>query len=785
MRIIREIILFFIISFAFIYLVSIFTFTPLYKSLLYYPEPALGTSLLGSFGAKIASLSFFMIGKASFFLSLPLFLLIFSLLLNKKHLLAKIKWLVLFVIAISGFYGLYANQNEIIQGGLIGNFSGVILKNLFGIVGTTLILIVIHAFLISKLFPNLMDKINELKRKTKISQKIKLTHASQANIKDELLEQFRQDQEKKDRDLFTEGENKKDFSYKNQRALLSPIEYAVIDESQEKANLAEQNVIIENSEAIALKDHTKQSEQSEENTIQIQNPLQPISMEEIVKDQETIQSIVPIETELTEENHCPDVKNNVFINVLKDENYQFPSHDLLLNGITSSVEDKEQIREIGVKLISILKEFNIQADLCHITTGPVVTRYELIPPKGLKVNKIVNLADNIALGIAADDKIRIEAPIPGKSAIGIEVPNKNRQIVSFKELLTYADFKPKQLNIPFVLGKGISGKAYFSDITRIPHLLIAGSTNSGKSVCVNDLICTILYTKKPEEVRLLLVDPKRVELKMYDGIPHLLTPVLKEIPQAIAALNWAVRHMEERYRLLENYNVRNISGYNIMCKEDNKESLPYILVIIDEFADLIMLGGKDIEDPIIRLAAMARAVGIHLVLATQRPSADVITGLIKANFPGRISFKVSSKTESRIILDMNGAESLLGKGDMLYASPEMPNLIRIQSPFISDEEVYKITEFFKNNYKVEYLEEILETENTTRESEASDPSEEPLFDDARQIIMTERKASASYLQRRLKIGYNRAARIIEMMEEMGIIGPQVGSKPREILIETW
>jgi S-DNA-T family DNA segregation ATPase FtsK/SpoIIIE len=459
--------------------------------------------------------------------------------------------------------------------------------------------------------------------------------------------------------------------------------------------------------------------------------------------------------------------------------------ELLEDGDKETVESRENVRNAGIQLLNVLREFSIEAKLSNIITGPVVTRYELIPPKGLKINKIVALADNIALGIAAYDKIRIEAPIPGKSAVGIEVPNQQRQLVSFKDLISNEHFKPQKSHLPFTLGKAISGKPYYTDIGKIPHLLIAGSTGSGKSVCVNSLICSILYSKKPDEVRLMLVDPKRVELKMYEELPHLITPVMKETHEAITALNWAVKHMEERYRILESYNVRSISGYNIMRKQENKSTMPYIVIIIDEFADLIMTGRKEIEEPIIRLAQMSRAVGIHLVLATQRPSADVITNLIKANFPGRIAFKVATKLESRIILDINGAETLLGKGDMLYTSPNMSNISRLQSPFISDEEVFRITQFYKKHYKSDYWDEVLEEMQCETEGEAMDPSEEPLFNEAVDIVVREKKASASYLQRRLKIGYNRAARIVEMMEDMGIVGPQSGSKPRDVLIDSW
>ncbi len=795
MRIAREVLIFFLVSLVFIYIVSIFTYSPFSSNSLLSHSAPIGTSLLGSFGAYIASISFFLIGKASYFLAVPLLFLIITIIFQKKDWLKSIKWICFLVITLSGFYGLYSNEAQVIQGGLIGNLSGNVLKNLFGVIGTTLILFIANGFILSRLFPNFTDKVHQ-----KLNFKIN---------------------EKKNKDFIpqTEPQAEENIVPNEPQA----IGYKVLDLDEDNKSL-EVKLVIETtnthtevtniskdedeiqtfkiSTPSENKEPLKQFEKSEIddnlqkqiiNTVEqystndIEHPnisISPILMEDMFKNSQTKET-KPLDENVNIHTDINTEKTNANHYKFMRDHYEFPPMNLLKNGDTHSHEDKEKIKETGNKLIGILNDFNIDANMSNIITGPVVTRYEVIPPKGLKINKIVNLMDNIALGIAAYDKIRIEAPIPGKSAVGIEVPNENRQTICLRDLISLTKFDPTQMAIPFALGKGISGKPYFTDISKIPHLLIAGSTGSGKSVCVNSLICSILFSKTPDEVKLLLIDPKRVELKMYEDMPHLLTPVIKEPLEAIAALNWAVEHMEERYKIIENYNVRNIASYNAVRKSENKSTLPYMVIIIDEFADFMMIGGKEMETPIIRLAAMARAVGIHIVLATQRPSADVITGLIKANFPGRIAFKVASKMESRIILDINGAESLLGKGDMLYASPNMSNIMRIQSPFISDEEAYKVTEFFRSKYKPNYNDEILEAATSSVSEDSHDPNEEPLFNEAVQIVVNENKASASYLQRRLKIGYNRAARIVEIMEDMGIVGPSMGSKAREVLVDSW
>ncbi len=444
----------------------------------------------------------------------------------------------------------------------------------------------------------------------------------------------------------------------------------------------------------------------------------------------------------------------------------------------------DETRQSGNDLVETLKEFKIDTEITGIRKGPTVTMYELLPAPGVKLSKIVNLQDNIALRLAASS-VRIVAPIPGKHAVGIEVPNRNRAIVSFRELIEQPLPAFDKMAIPVVLGKDISGEPQLLDLAKTPHLLIAGSTGAGKSVCVNSMLLSILYKRSPEQVKLVLVDPKVVELKLYNDIPHLLTPVITDAKRALQSLQYCLCEMERRYALLDGMGVRNIISYNkkIVEKHIATEKLPYIVVVIDEFADLMATTGKELETTIARLAAMSRAVGIHLVLATQRPSVDVITGLIKANIPSRIAFMVASKTDSRIIIDQLGADKLLGKGDMLYVGVTDPFPSRIQGTLVGDDEVERVVEYVKGFGEPEYIDEEMFVDEDEEEEDTTvfDDGEDPLYDQALQIVLQAGKASASYIQRRLKIGYNRAARLVEEMEERGIVGPQNGSKPREVI----
>lgn len=468
--------------------------------------------------------------------------------------------------------------------------------------------------------------------------------------------------------------------------------------------------------------------------------------------------------------------------------YSMPSVDFLNQNSLSKMnkEDKKELLSSATKLEETLNCFGVDAKVLQVTKGPSVTRFELQPSPGVKVSKIVNLSDDIALSLAAKG-VRIEAPIPGKSAIGIEIPNRDLTPVFLREVIESEEFKKSKSNLAFALGKDIAGKCIVADLSKMPHLLIAGATGSGKSVCINTLVISILYKYSPSEVKILMVDPKVVELNVYNGIPHLLIPVVTDPKKAAAALNWAVNEMNRRYKLFADNSVRNLEGYNELYNKGKiPEKLPLIVIIVDELADLMMASPHDVEEYIARLAQMARAAGMHLVIATQRPSVDVITGVIKANIPSRISFAVSSQVDSRTILDSSGAEKLLGKGDMLFYPVGEAKPVRIQGAFITEEEVEKVTNFIKNNGEAnectEYSEEILNhIEKGTTDEEGSNEESDELFEEAVRIVVESGQASASFLQRRLRIGYNRAARIMDELEEKRIISERDGSKPRQIL----
>ena len=463
-----------------------------------------------------------------------------------------------------------------------------------------------------------------------------------------------------------------------------------------------------------------------------------------------------------------------------DRPYHFPSLDILAKG-KGSQSNGEEVAQNAMMLENVLSNFGITAKVVNATQGPTVTRYEIEPAPGVKVSRIVNLTDDIALNLAAQH-IRMEAPIPGKSAIGIEVPNKTTEAVHLRDVLDCSDFKDARGGVPVGLGKDIAGKPVITDLAKMPHLLVAGTTGSGKSVCVNTLISSILFSRKPEEVKLLLIDPKMVELSIYNGIPHLMAPVVTDMKKAAAVLRWAVREMEARYKAFAASGKRDIKSYN---EAHPKAAMPLIVLIIDELADLMMTAPDDIEESISRLAQMARAAGIHMVLATQRPSVNVITGSIKANVPSRISFAVGSQIDSRTILDMAGAEKLLGKGDMLFAPIGANKPIRVQGAFISDDEVEHLVEFVKAQREPEYDDTVTqeaEKETEKESSEENDIYRDELLERAVNLVMESGQASVSMLQRRFRIGYTRAARLVDTMEDLKIVGPSMGSKAREILM---
>lgn len=477
------------------------------------------------------------------------------------------------------------------------------------------------------------------------------------------------------------------------------------------------------------------------------------------------------------------------------QDYMFPPVSLLTKGENAQGDSKKHLQETAMKLQQTLKTFGVNVTITDVSCGPSVTRYELQPEMGVKVSKIVNLADDIKLNLAAAD-IRIEAPIPGKAAVGIEVPNKENVMVRFRDMIEASEFQNHKSNICFTAGKDIGGQVVVADIAKMPHLLIAGATGSGKSVCINTIIMSILYKANPEDVKLILIDPKVVELSVYNGIPHLFIPVVTDPKKAAGALHWAVAEMTDRYQKFAEYQVRDLKGYNQKVEaikdipdETKPQKLPQIVIVVDELADLMMVAPGDVEDAICRLAQLARACGIHLIIATQRPSVDVITGLIKANMPSRIAFSVSSGVDSRTILDMNGAEKLLGNGDMLFYPQGYQKPLRVQGPFVSDGEVEAVVDFLKKQSTVVYNTEIEEKMNSVSVGSSSGiggagstDERDAYFVEAGKFVIEKDKGSIGMLQRMFKIGFNRAARIMDQLEEAGVVGPEEGTKPRKILM---
>jgi S-DNA-T family DNA segregation ATPase FtsK/SpoIIIE len=461
--------------------------------------------------------------------------------------------------------------------------------------------------------------------------------------------------------------------------------------------------------------------------------------------------------------------------------YKMPGVDIFQRGNRANNKEKEQVLKSNANILeNTLLEFGVEANVVKINPGPVITMYELEPAMGTRLNKVTSLTDNISLALKSAN-IRILAPIPGKGTIGIEVPNHKSELVMLRDVIETGEYSDEPSPLRFALGKDVAGDPIVPDLASMPHLLIAGATGSGKTVCINAIISSYLYNASPDEVKFLMIDPKRVELMMYEGIPHLISPIVTNPKKAASSLNWVVTEMERRYEVLAGKGVRNIGRYKERMT-DKDENLPYIVVIVDELADLMMVAQQDVEATIMRIAQLARAAGIHLILATQRPSVNVITGVIKANFPARISFKVASKVDSRTVLDANGAEKLLGKGDMLLMEPGETSLIRGQCCYVDDREIKDLVKFVKQQTGPQYIEAVVakqEKKYNTAEQEVDE-----LFDDALQLLLDTEQASVSMLQRKFRIGYTRAARIIDVMEEKGVVGPYNGSKPREILIES-
>ncbi len=670
----------------------------------------------------------------------------------------------------------YLGERDI-GGGVIGTIIASPLINLLGTSGTVVLAIGVACILLifmfaikpSEIISNMVDKVVE-RREERAEEKL----------------QERKERSKNNRKQVEEVETQGDVEHKEtarERRLREKEEAKrkamEIDEEQLTINLS--GLEEEEKKPSKLKKYHHDKED-----------IVPLMMEKEPEKSSpnTIEANLFKQEQETKEEKVKEVLTLEHTMTVEDENYEFPPIEILSEPEKRTLKGgKKAVTDTATRLQKTLYSFGVSAKVENVSVGPAITRYELKPAEGVRVSKIANLADDIALNLAAET-IRIEAPIPGKQAVGIEVPNKENEVVHLREIIDTDTFKNHKSKLAFALGKDVAGKEVVTDIAKMPHVLIAGATGSGKSVCINTLISSIIYKAKPSEVKLLMVDPKVVELSVYNGIPHLLIPVVTDPRKAAGALAWAVQEMENRYATFAAKGVRDLKGYNeAVAKEGGMGKLPQIVIIIDELADLMMVAAKDVEDSICRLAQKARAAGMHLVIATQRPSVDVITGIIKANIPSRISFAVSSQVDSRTILDMVGAEKLLGKGDMLFYPSGAPKPTRIQGAFVSDAEVEKIVDFLKANGEVSYSEDIIQSiENANKsdkELEAESMEEDdtdPLLMEAIDVVVETGQASTSFIQRRFKVGYARAGRIIDQMEERGVISGYQGSKPREVLL---
>lgn len=675
----------------------------------------------------------------------------------------------------------YERGTQDIGGGAVGTAFAYWLIGLLGEIGTVILCVGIAIILLVFMFgiqpAEIIANIVEARRESKEDRRAEREEERSARYKDEEEKPKERKETKRERKLREREEQRK-----------------------EAEQLAEQLTI-------NLNDGENESEKGKNKKLKkydhSNDDLIPFNIMGRVSNKEIKEKSNPNELEAnlfkaeqeTKEEKVKQVLQLEHTMTVEDEHYEFPPIQLLAEGEKKGVKGgKKAVADTATRLQKTLYSFGVSAKVENVSVGPAITRYELKPAEGVRVNKIANLADDIALSLAAET-IRIEAPIPGKQAVGIEVPNKENEIVPLRDIIDCDKFKNHKSKLSFALGKDVAGEEVVADIAKMPHVLIAGATGSGKSVCINTLIASIIYKAKPSEVKLVMVDPKVVELSVYNGIPHLLIPVVTDPKKAAGALAWAVQEMVNRYSLFASKNVRDIKGYNAALENEGEgQKLPQIVIIIDELSDLMMVSPKDVEDSICRLAQMARAAGMHLVIATQRPSVDVITGIIKANIPSRIAFSVSSQVDSRTILDMAGAEKLLGKGDMLFYPSGAAKPTRIQGAFISDKEVEKIVDFIKNNGEATYNDEIIKqienANSTDKEIDAQnseDDNTDPLLMEAIDVVVETGQASTSFIQRRFKVGYARAGRIIDQMEERGIISGFQGSKPREVLMpkERW
>ena len=667
-----------------------------------------------------------------------------------------------------------------IGGGAIGTLGAVPLVRLLGNLGAVVIsiggAIMLFAFVfgidisdyISRFVANWLTK-HEENKKIKEERKQQRYEEEQAKI-EEMIQQRKQKKAQINQDM---------LEPKNTTSEVDQIKINLNGRAVEEENKGR---------GIGLFKRKETKEEGVSNLSQSSNQLQHKSNNvEQIQEQDNLF----VQEEEQKEDKTKQVLQLQHTLVAEDDNYVFPSVNLLSKSEKKALKGgTKALQETATRLQRTLYSFGVQAKVENVSVGPAITRYELKPAEGVRVSKIANLADDIALNLAAET-IRIEAPIPGKQAVGIEVPNKEKEMVPLRDVIESDEFKNNKSKLSIALGKDVAGSVVIGNIAKMPHVLIAGSTGSGKSVCINTIITSIIYNAKPSEVKLVMVDPKVVELSVYNGIPHLLIPVVTDPKKAAGALAWAVQEMDNRYNLFAEKGVRDLKGYNNAVEKDGEfGKLPQIVIIVDELADLMMVASKEVEESICRLAQKARAAGMHLVIATQRPSVDVITGLIKANIPSRIAFAVSSQVDSRTILDQVGAEKLLGKGDMLFFPSGEAKPTRVQGAFVSDEEVESIVEFIKSNGTATYSEDILESiensnktdkEKALEAEQAADDDVDPFLQEAIETVVETGQASTSFIQRRFKVGYARAGRIIDQMEERGVISGYQGSKPREVL----
>ncbi len=756
------------------------------------------TEWAGAIGGLISQLFKGLFGLGSFIL--PYMLIIYSILIFAKvtkplnlkvTILIGIIFLTIdiinaerFVESIEinqyNFKDIYNYSVKLESGGIIGSYLAKGIVSLIGKAGLYLVSVII-------LLISIMLTLNKPYSKVKEDSKKKLDTITEERRKRREERETAQNEGYTSDELYEKSPVKarKKSSKSNIMDIAKNDEnYGVSDENKDKKFSPEYITYRDNPYDIANRDNNENAANFiEDISIGKDNPV--LNENDIVNEKE-IDETATLEKTSKNKSSKKDIEE-VSIDISEDYSKQASTYKLpplsLLNmskTSTSKSDDRSELTNNIAVLENTLNSFNVDARVINVTKGSSITRYEIQPAIGVKVSKIVNLADDIALNLRAKS-IRIEAPIPGKAAVGIEVENNVREMVTARDIIGSSAFTQNKSELAFAVGKDISGTPVIADLAKMPHMLIAGATGAGKSVCINTIISSILYRATPDQVKLILIDPKMVELGNYNGIPHLLIPVVTDSNKAAAALNWAVSEMMQRYKKFTSKGVKDIKSYNsIVEKEEDGITLPKIVIIIDELADLMMVASSQVEQAIARLAQLARAAGMHLIVATQRPSVDVVTGLIKANIPSRISFMVSSQVDSRTILDMAGAEKLVGNGDMLFKAQDMDKPMRIQGPFISDEEVHKIIEFVKNQgSEEEYDTEVISKIDSGKIDRSSEDGDE-LLEDAIELVLGAEQASVSMLQRRFRIGYNRAARIVDQMEEMGIIGKQDGSKPRSV-----